>query len=80
MTAKGGDAAGLAPILSAVATLQTNAPGKDKEAANDFLQKFQKSVSALKHVPYQILTDQFIDRGVANYSCYSDQLVHAYRG
>jgi hypothetical protein len=57
MTAKGGDAAGLAPILSAVATLQTNVPGKDKEAANDFLQKFQKSVSALKQLQSEILTD-----------------------
>lgn len=34
----------LGPILSALATMQSNVSGKDKSQAHEFLEKFQKSV------------------------------------
>lgn len=34
----------LAPILAALSTMQSNVQSKDKAAAHEFLEKFQKSV------------------------------------
>ena len=34
----------LAPMLSALATMQSNVAGKEKVEAHEFLEKFQKSV------------------------------------
>lgn len=39
---------GFAPILKALATMQSNVAGKEKAEAHTFLEKFQKSVC---HIP-----------------------------
>lgn len=38
--------AGFAPILAALSTMQSNAQGKEKGEAHQFLEKFQKSADA----------------------------------
>jgi transportin-3 len=45
MAAQAGAAAGLEPVLKALATMQSNVAGKQKTDAHEFLEKFQKSVS-----------------------------------
>lgn len=44
MATKAANAGGFAPILAALATMQSNVQGKEKAAAHEFLEKFQKSV------------------------------------
>ena len=39
----------LGPILSALATMQSNVAGKDKAEAHQFLERFQKSVNAMSY-------------------------------
>ncbi|RMZ76868.1 hypothetical protein DV738_g4679, partial [Chaetothyriales sp. CBS 135597] len=46
MAAKAGDQDGLAPILAALATMQSNVKGKDKLQAHQYLETFQKSTEA----------------------------------
>lgn len=38
--------AGFAPILAALATMQSNVQGKEKHEAHQYLEKFQKSADA----------------------------------
>ncbi len=40
---------GLAPILVALSTMQSNVQGKDKMQAHEYLEKFQKSVRKKTH-------------------------------
>jgi hypothetical protein len=50
---------GFAPILKALATMQSNVAGKEKAEAHTFLEKFQKSVCRIpshSKSPYQTLT------------------------
>ena len=44
MATKSGGQDGLAPILAALSTMQSNVQGKDKVQAHEYLEKFQKSV------------------------------------
>jgi transportin-3 len=44
MAAKTGAQAGFAPVLAALATMQSNAPRREKGQAHEFLEQFQKSV------------------------------------
>ena len=44
MAAKAGGQDGLAPVLAALSTMQSNVQGKDKVQAHEYLEKFQKSV------------------------------------
>jgi transportin-3 len=44
MANKAAEAGAFAPILAALSTMQSNVQGKDKAAAHEFLEKFQKSV------------------------------------
>lgn len=39
---------GFAPILKALATMQSNVAGKEKADAHSFLEKFQKSVRRIQ--------------------------------
>jgi hypothetical protein len=45
MAAKTDALAGFAPVLAALATMQSNAPRGEKGQAHEFLEQFQKSVS-----------------------------------
>jgi hypothetical protein len=42
---------GFAPILKALATMQSNVAGKEKADAHSFLEKFQKSVCRIQFHP-----------------------------
>lgn len=45
MVASGSE--GFAPVLAALSTMQSNAERSQKSKAHEYLEKFQKSVSAL---------------------------------
>lgn len=46
MAAKTDPSSGFAPVLSALATMQSNVAGREKTQAHEFLETFQKSVSS----------------------------------
>jgi len=48
MATKPGAADGFGPVLAALATMQSNAVGREKTEAHEFLEKFQKSVRGLR--------------------------------
>jgi hypothetical protein len=48
MAAESSDASGFAPVLTALATMQSNVAGREKTEAHEFLEKFQKSVGSRK--------------------------------
>lgn len=56
MAAKTAEAGGYAPILAALSTMQSNVQGKEKAAAHEFLEKFQKSVGAQIEMARNVLT------------------------
>ena len=53
MANKAAQAGGFAPILAALSTMQSNVQSKDKTAAHEFLEKFQKSVG--KEHPFRAM-------------------------
>ena len=56
MAANNSSLGALAPILSALATMQSHAAAKDKAGAHEFLEKFQKSSEAW-NTTHNILQD-----------------------
>lgn len=57
MTANTGSTGDLAPILSALSTMQSNVGGGEKAGAHEFLERFQKSVRIAKDIYLEIRTD-----------------------
>jgi transportin-3 len=51
MAAKSGAQAGFAPVLAALATMQSNASRAEKAQAHEFLEQFQKSVRFIWFYP-----------------------------
>jgi transportin-3 len=62
MAAKSSPEAGFAPVLAALATMQSNASRSEKGQAHEFLEQFQKSVRLISFYPCLISTDQPLSR------------------
>lgn len=58
---------GFAPILKALATMQSNVAGKEKADAHNFLEKFQKSV---RRIPFPFLHQILTSFSVRSMECH----------
>jgi alpha-D-ribose 1-methylphosphonate 5-triphosphate diphosphatase PhnM len=81
MAAKSGAADGFAPVLTALATMQSNAAGKEKSVAHEFLEAFQKSVRSQEvragHTQHTYFT---VVGSVEYYTCHLTRFIGSGRG